>query len=260
LAIVIEPDEGLLGKPRNGALDAAAARVGGVAQAPPVALAPQLEQSGREQRQSAGPALDVAQQRLDELGFDDQSDALRRALDRAAELVARHRPDEHVICAEQLREPRIGGAAAIEVRADGEDDDRPGAGGTDERVGELGALRVVPAGCEDLLELVDRQDAAPLAREPAGRAAELQQRLLPGPDDCLGPVLAAGHHAPGEGWQQPGSHDRRLAAAGRADDREHRRADEACDQLGDEPFAPEEVLGVVGVERREALVRADDRH
>ena len=175
------------------------------------------------------------------------------------QLVARHRADEHVVGAEQARQLGIGGAAAVEVRAHGEHDDGPGAGGADEPVGELAALLLVLARGEQLLELVDRQHGVPLAREAAGRPAQLAQRLLAGTDHRLRPVLAARQHAAGERGQQPGPHDRGLAAARRADDREQRRADEARDQLGHEPLAPEEVLGVVGVERGEALVRADQR-
>ena len=181
------------------------------------------------------------------------------SLDRAAQFVARQRADEHVVGAEQLRQLGIGGAAAVEVRAHSEQDDGPVAGGADERVRELGALGLVLACREQLLELVDCQHAVPFARETAGRAAQLAQGLLAGTDHGLRPILAARQHAAGERGQQPGSHDRRLPAPRRADDREQRSADEARHQLGDEPFAPEEVLGVVGLERGETLVWADHR-
>ena len=52
--------------------------------------------------------------------------ALRRAFDRAAQLVARHRPDEHMVGAEQTRELRVGGAAGVEVGAQREHDDGAG--------------------------------------------------------------------------------------------------------------------------------------
>ena len=58
--------------------------------------------------------------------------------------------------------------------------------------------------------------------------------------------------------QQPGTHERRLAAAGRADDAQQRCADETGHELGDQVLAPEEVLGVPGVVEGEALVRAHD--
>ena len=118
---------------------------------------------------------------------------------------------------------------------------------------------VVRADGEQLLELVDREHGAALAVELAGRAAELAQRVLAGADQRLRPVGASGQDSAGEGGQQAGPHDRRLAAARRADDREQRRADEPRDELGDELLAAEEVLGVLGAERREALVGADQR-
>ena len=71
------------------------------------------------------------------------------------------------------------------------------------------------------------------------------------------PVLAAGQRAARQRGEQPGPDDRRLAAAGRADDAEQRRADELRDEVGDEPLAPAEVVGVGRLERCEALERAD---
>ena len=96
-----------------------------------------------------------------------------------------------------------------------------------------------------------------MAGEPIGRAAKLPHRVLAGADQRARPSLAAGQHAAGERGQQPGPDHGGLAAAGGADDREQRRADEPRDQVGDELLAPEEVLGVVRVEGREALVWAD---
>ena len=71
------------------------------------------------------------------------------------------------------------------------------------------------------------------------------------------PVLAAGQRAARQRGQQTGPDDRGLAAAGRADDAEQRRADELRDEVGDEPLAPAEVVGVGRLERCEALERAD---
>ena len=56
-----------------------------------------------------GSALDVREQRVGELGLELQPGALARQLDRAAQLVAAHRSDEHVAGAEQAR--RAPGAA-----------------------------------------------------------------------------------------------------------------------------------------------------
>ena len=61
----------------------------------------------------------------------------------------------------------------------------------------------------------------------------------------------AGQHAAGQRRQQAGAHRRGLPAAGRPDHGEQRRAHEPGDQLGHEPLATEEVLGVGRVERGE---------
>ena len=83
--------------------------------------------------------------------------------------------------------------------------------------------------------------------------------MLPRPDDTLRPVLAAGQDAVGERGQQARSQRRGLAAARRPDKRQQRRADELGDELRHEPFPTEEVRSIADVERRQPLVRADDR-
>ena len=133
LVRAIEMHVSVLGEPRDRALDAAAAGVRREPELPPVAAAPQLEQRRRQQRQRARPAFDVAQQRLDELGLDDQPDPLRRALDRSAQLVTRHRADEHIVGAEQVGQLGVGAAAPVEIGADGEHDDGAASGGAHQR-------------------------------------------------------------------------------------------------------------------------------
>ena len=81
--------------------------------------------------------------------------------------------------------------------------------------------------------------------------------MLAGADHDLRPALAAGEDAALQGGQEAGLHDGRLAAARGADHGEQGRADEPCHQLGDEPLTTEEVLRVIGLERREALEGAD---
>src|SRR4051794_38325603 len=81
--------------------------------------------------------------------------------------------------------------------------------------------------------------------------------MLPGADEHLRPLLAAREHAAGERRQEAGAQDGGLAAAGWADDAEQRGADEARDELGDEPLAAEEVGRVDDLERGESLVGTD---
>ena len=100
----------------------------------------------------------------------------------------------------------------------------------------------------------------PPSGTPGERDAELAHRVRAGAQQRLRPVLAAGQHPAGQRRQQAGAQDRRLAAARRPDDAEQRRADEAGDELGDEPLASEEVARVGDVVGGQALERADDRH
>ncbi len=73
---------------------------------------------------------------------------------------------------------------------------------------------------------------------------------------CSQPI-AAGQDPAGQGRQEAGTERGRLAAAGGADEAQERVADELGHQLGDQPVAAEVVLGVDGLERGQALVRAD---
>ena len=59
----VESDERVLGHPRDGPLDAAAASVGGEAQRVPSRCSPELDQRGGQQRERARPALDVSEER-----------------------------------------------------------------------------------------------------------------------------------------------------------------------------------------------------
>ena len=165
-----ERDEGVLGQPRDGALDAAETRVRRERQPLPVAPAPELQQRRREQRQRPRLALDVGHQRVGQLRLDDQSRSPRRPLDRAPQLFAAHRPDEHVVVPERARELRVDRAAAVEVRAHGDHDPRE----LEQRGHELGPLALVRARREQLLELVDGEHAALVeaaAAQLAGRVA-----------------------------------------------------------------------------------------
>ena len=68
----LEAAEGVLGQPRDRALDAARAAVGGELQLAAAALPPQLEQRRRQERERTGLARDVLDERVLELGLDAQ--------------------------------------------------------------------------------------------------------------------------------------------------------------------------------------------
>ena len=154
---------GALGEPRDGAVDAARLAVGGEGERVVLPLLPELEQGGGQQRQRAGLALDVVDERVGELRLDPQPDPAGGQLDGAPQLRRLHRPDQDVVRAEQLGEPRVRGEAPVEVGAQRDDDDgapvrigrRAG-----QRVGEGGPLVVRAAGGEQLLELVDGEEEA----------------------------------------------------------------------------------------------------
>ena len=114
--------------------------------------------------------LDVAHQRVGELGLDVQAHLLGGPHDRTAELDVAHGADEHVVGGEQVRELRIGRAAPVVVGADREHHDV--AVGTAAQVRELPdearALALVAAEGERLLELVDGDHAPAVAVEPGG--------------------------------------------------------------------------------------------
>ena len=91
--------------------------------------------------------------------LDLQPGARRGQLDRSAQLVAAHRADQDLAGASSSREPRVGGAAAVEVRAERQRRRRFADHGRDGRstssVDEGGPLVLVVQAVKTLLELVD---------------------------------------------------------------------------------------------------------
>ena len=90
-------------------------------------------------------------------------------------------------------------------------------------------------------------------------AVHRPHRVLAGTEDELAPVLAAGQHPARQRGQQARLYDRRLPAARRPDDAEHRRSDEPRHELRDQLLAPEEVRRVGDLERGQPLERAHHR-
>ncbi len=210
-----EPTVGALREPGHRPVDAAASLVRGAAQGAAAALLPELDQGGGEQRQPSGLVGDVADQRRDERRLDAQPRPAGGKLDRPAQLLAAHRPDEHVVRTHLGGELRVFGAAAVEVGSDPEHHQGALVGvrrDRDDRLHEGGPLALVAAGGEDLLELIDGQyqplvwperGQGPgervvvipltLAGGDAGqRAAELRERVLARSHQHLRPALGAG--------------------------------------------------------------------
>ena len=122
LLVVAERPERRLGVPADGAADAARPLVGGERQRPAVALAPEVEQRRREERQAAGLAGDVVDERVDERRLDLEPGPLGRPLDRAAELAGAHRPEQDVVRADEVGELDVRREAAEEVGAQRDQD------------------------------------------------------------------------------------------------------------------------------------------
>ena len=114
-------------------------------------------------------AIDGAHRvRADELRTDP------RLLERAAQLVGAHRPEQRLMCDHRRRKLRIRRDTPVEVRSQGDDHDdgaRRIAPRRDQRVDEGPALRFVVADREELLELID-DDHQTTRRRPPRRALE----------------------------------------------------------------------------------------
>ncbi len=109
-----QPSIGALGQPAHRAADAAARLVPFQLQRAPVPLLPELEERRRQKRERTRLVSDVGDKGVDEPWLDAKPCPARRQLDRPAQLLGLHRPDEHMVRAEQVGEVRVGSAAAVE--------------------------------------------------------------------------------------------------------------------------------------------------
>ena len=272
-----EAPVGALGKARDRAAHRAARRIARPAQGTSASLLPELEQGGGEQGKAAGLVGDVVDQLRDQAGLDPQAGPLGRKLDRPAQLLARHRPDQQLVGADLCGQRPVVGAAPVEVGPDREYDDRAlvGVGGRgDERLGKGGPLALVATGGEQLFELIDGEDKALVGCERGERrghrvvtvpsgcearegATQFRERVLPRSHQRLPPALRAWQHPVCQRGQKSGANDGGLAASGWPEDRQPGGADQARDQPGDQPLAAEEILGVHRIERCETAERTD---
>ena len=148
-------------EPGDGAVDTSGLPVGGDGQRVVAPLLPQLEKGGRQQWQRARLALEVVDQRVDQLGLHPQPHAAGRQLDGPAQLRGLHRPDEHVVGAEQLGECRVPGEPSVVVGSQRDHHDRSPlriGSRAGEGSGERGSLVAGAARREQLLHLVDCQE------------------------------------------------------------------------------------------------------
>ena len=121
---------------------------------------------------------------------------------------------------------------------------------------ERGALLLVAAGGERLLELIDRQHAA-ARRRPRSPRRSSRSGCSPGPHDAPASRSSLPGRTPSaSAGSSPARSTEDLPLPDGPTTPEQRRADQPRDQLGDQPLAAEEVRRVRDVERRQPLERA----
>ena len=177
-----------------------------------------------------------------------------------------------MVSAQQLGKSRVGREAPVEVGAQRNHDDRSTlgiSGRAGEGVGEGGALGVGAAGGEQLLELVDGEEQTCVGGQRVERlgerilrsrhehAAKLVQRPLAGTQAADAASLSLpGRTPPARAGRRPARSTDDLPLPDGPTMPRKPRADEAGDELGDEPLAAEEVVGIDRLEARETLERA----
>ena len=191
--LVVEVRERLLGQPRDRAADSARPLVGGEAQAPPVAVLPELEQRRRE-RAAARPARPRRRRRSPRTS----SSSTDRPTRCAGQAIARRSssgcigPDEDVVGGQQARRAPGTRRSGRRSRRAARSRRRRPAGG---RAREMKAAR--SASSRQTVNVSSNWSTASTKRSGAsgGRLLELAQRVLAGPDHALRPALAAREHA-----------------------------------------------------------------
>ena len=170
-------------------------------------------------------------------------------LDRAPQLLLAHRADERLPLLERAGEARVCGAVAVEVGAQGDDDECSVFGAVQQRIEERGALLLVATQREHLFELVDHEHGG------VAHGGELGNRVHAGSDDRRGEL---GTHRALQRWHDARANERRFPAPRRPDDREKTGRLEAPGEIVDERLAPEEEVAVLRLERKQSLVRTRD--
>ena len=192
-----------------------------------------------EQRQRARGVAELGGDRLGKAALDLETAPLRRFLDSTHDVGGTHRPEEDLAVGEALGEVRQCRELAVEVRPHG--DDRT-CGMGKHGSGEVGALGRIVSQRHELLELVDDEHVAWMLGK-AGALECVERAGTRSHDDRLG-----------ERRHQAGEDQRRLAAAGRADDRDEAALGEQPAATLDERLTPHEQIGLVRGERSQARI------
>ena len=223
----------LLGGLGDGAADPAGGLVAGDGQGASFAAQPGLAQGVGEQREGAGLVLDLADEEVDQAGFDDEPGLPGGSLDGGAQLVGGHGGEDVQPPLDQAGEDGVGGDVSHPVGPEHQDQWR-GLGVVGEQLDEPVLLLVVVAQGEELFGLVDDEEP----RLPGGsRWWEGADGVPAGGDDVAVLAFAA------ECGDEAGAHQGGLPGPGRAEDGEDAFGVEAFGAGADVAVAAEERLG-----------------
>ena len=200
-----------------------------------------------QQRQAARFSFAVAHQQLDQAVLQPQAGQLRRLLDGPAQRITGQRRHEMQAALDELAQLGIDAELAETVTADGDDHVATAVGVGNQRPTQVIDRVRRMAELEQLLELVDDDHGCGCGCPDLGRC---RTGIVSRHDDQ---DLAA---ATTQRRDEPGAHERRLAASRRSGDDQERVGAESL-HAGRRLVVPtEERVGVVFVERGQSLVRA----
>ena len=233
-----------LGGPGDGLPDPAGGPVARDGQGRALAALPGLSEHVGEQRQRGGLTLDLADEQVDQPGFEPEPGAAGRTLDRAAQSGLAHRAEQVQAFLQHAGDLRVRRQVA-QVVGPQRQHQRP-AGADVQREGREvpGSFGRIGAESDRLLGLVHHQRLSPAWLQGDDRVHRVHTGRG---DEHRGP-------APEERGHHPGPHQGGLAHAGRPDHGEHARVAQPAQAGGDVVLATEERVRVGGVVGQQAAV------
>ena len=253
-------DAGALDRPSSESLDGggdpADLGVSRRAQRVAVAAFPHLRQCGGDERQGI-VAGDVGGDQRDELRFHVAAGAPGRHLDDPPQLVVGRRADQHLGVVDQLGEP-AGGGEHGELICAHDDDDVHVERGVEHEVDQPAGKGFCRARGECLLELIDDEKLRPRLVELAD-PVEGGHRVATRHDHMCAPGRRARQAATADERDQARPHERGLPAPRRADDGDEPAVEHPRRELGHQPLATDEEVGVLRAVAGERPVRLAPR-
>ena len=280
LLLVGQARPDLLGAIGEGPDDAARLLVPAQVKPSITAAVPRPHQRGGQVGQDAGLVGGFDDDGLDEVVVAGQAGPPGALPHDHPHIVLTERTKKDRSCDGPIGQARIGAELGPEVGPHAQHQARPGAHTREEGVDESPPLRRVGTECEQLLELVDDEQRAPgqtpvdrpLARWVADtvvcvrsvrlvpvHGAQADQWALARGHHRDRPPLTAGDRATTDRRHQTGQHQRGLAVARRAGERDDTLAAEHGERLGQRPVPPDELPCVIFCVGCQAFERADGR-